>query len=102
MTKVEDKKTKLLEVLLEIGKITKDDVEKVLHLHEETHEKIDRILLNLGIISEEDLRDALARLFKLNIWQKKKGEKLLCLKQLSQLLGLYRPGQRQKQRHHCL
>ncbi len=76
MTKLQDKTNKILEVLLEIGKITKDDVEKVMHLHKETHEKIDRILLNLGIISEEDLRDALAQLFKLNIWQKKKAEKL--------------------------
>ena len=76
MTKLQDKTNKILEVLLEIGKITKDDLEKVMHLHAETHEKVDRILLNLGIISEEDLRDALAQLFKLNIWQKKKGEKL--------------------------
>lgn len=76
MSKLEDKRNKILDVLLEIGKITKDDLEKVIHLHDETHEKVDRILLNLGIISEEDLRDALAQLFKLNIWQKKKGEKL--------------------------
>jgi general secretion pathway protein E len=76
MTKLQDKTNKILEVLLEIGTITKDDVEKVMHLHKETHEKIDRILLNLGIISEEDLRDALGKLFKLNIWQKKKEEKL--------------------------
>ncbi|MBO1224608.1 MAG: Flp pilus assembly complex ATPase component TadA [Candidatus Scalindua sediminis] len=76
MTKLQDETNKILEVLLEIGKITKDDVEKVMHLHKETHEKIDRILLNLGIISEEDLRDALGKLFKLNIWQKKKGERL--------------------------
>ena len=76
MTKLQDKTNKILEVLLEIGKITKDDLEKVMLLHAETHEKVDRILLNLGIISEEDLRDALGRLFKLNIWQKKKGEKL--------------------------
>ncbi|MFQ5713405.1 MAG: GspE/PulE family protein [Candidatus Scalinduaceae bacterium] len=76
MTKLENKTNKILEVLLEIGKITKDDLEKVMHLHKETHEKIDRILLNLGIISEEDLRDALGKLFKLNIWQKKKEEKL--------------------------
>ncbi len=76
MTKLQDKTNKILEVLLEIDKITKDDLEKVMHLHAETHEKVDRILLNLGIISEEDLRDALGKLFKLNIWQKKKGERL--------------------------
>ncbi len=76
MSKLEDKNSKLLEVLLENGKINKDDVEKITHLQEETHEKADRILLNLGIISEEDLRDALAHLFKLKTWQRKEEEKL--------------------------
>jgi general secretion pathway protein E len=70
------KESKLLEVLLEIGKISKIDVEKITHLQEETCEKADRILLNLGIISEEDMRDALGRLFKLKTWQRKKEEKL--------------------------
>ncbi len=76
MSKLEDKNSKLLEVLLENGKITTNDVEKITHLQEETHEKADRILLNLGIISEEDLRDALGHLFKLKTWQRKKEEKL--------------------------
>ena len=76
MSKLEDKNSKLLEVLLENGKITKNDVEKITLLQEETHEKADRILLNLGIISEEDLRDALGHLFKLKTWQRKKEEKL--------------------------
>ncbi len=45
MTKLQDKTNKILEVLLEIGTITKDDVEKVMHLHKETHEKIDRLII---------------------------------------------------------
>ena len=65
MSKLEDKNSRLLEVLLEVGKITKDDVDKITQLQEKTHEKADRILLNLGIISEEDLRDALGNLFNL-------------------------------------
>ena len=76
MSKSEDKNSRLLEVLLEVGKITRDDVEKIIQLQEKTHEKADRILLNLGIISEEDLRDALGNLFNLKTWQKKKEEKL--------------------------
>jgi general secretion pathway protein E len=76
MPKLEDKNSKLLEILLENGKITKNDVEKITHLQEETHEKAERILLNLGIISEEDLRDALGHLFKLKTWQRNKEEKL--------------------------
>lgn len=76
MSRLEDKKSKLLDVLLEDDKITKEDVEKIFQLRERTHEKTDRILLNLGIISEEDLRNALGRLFKLKIWKKKKEEAL--------------------------
>ncbi|MHC4269638.1 MAG: GspE/PulE family protein [Planctomycetota bacterium] len=76
MSSLENKKSKLLDVLLEDRKITQEDVEKIAQLQEKTHEKADRILLNLGIISEEDLRDALGRLFKLKIWQRKKEEEL--------------------------
>ena len=76
MSKLEDKNSRLLEVLLEEGKITRDDVEKIIQLQEKTHEKADRILLNLGIISEEDLRDALGNLFNLKTWQRKKEEEL--------------------------
>lgn len=72
---MENGKNKLIETLLEIEKVSKEDAEKIMHLQKETHEKVDRILLNLGIISEEDLREALGRLFGLPTWQKKKGEK---------------------------
>jgi general secretion pathway protein E len=72
---LENGKDKLIETLLEIDKLSKEDAEKITHLQKETHEKVDRILLNLGIISEEDLREALGRLFDLPVWQKKKGEK---------------------------
>ena len=76
MSKLKGKNSGLLEVLLDVGKITKDDVEKITQLQEKTHEKSDRILLNLGIISEEDLRDALGHLFNLKTWQRKKEETL--------------------------
>ncbi len=76
MSRVEDKNSKLLNILFEDSKITKEDVEKIIQLQEKTHEKADRILLNLGIISEEDLRDALGHLFKLKIWQRNKEEEL--------------------------
>ena len=76
MSKLESKNSRLLKILLEEDKITKDDVEKITQLQEKTLETADRILLNLGIISEEDLRDALGQLFNLKTWQKKKEEKL--------------------------
>lgn len=75
MTKLENNKSKLIEVLLDINKISKEDAEKINHLQEETRERADKILLNLGIISEEDLRDALSQIFNLPVWQKKKTEK---------------------------
>ncbi len=76
MSKLDDKNRRLLKILLEAGKITKDDVEKITQLQEKTLDTADRILLNLGIISEEDLRDALGQLFNLKTWQRKKEEKL--------------------------
>ncbi|NOR64575.1 MAG: type II secretion system protein GspE [Candidatus Scalindua sp.] len=76
MSKLDDKNSRLLKILLEVNKITKDDVEKITQLQEKTLETADRILLNLGIISEEDLRDALGQLFNLKTWQRKKEEKL--------------------------
>jgi general secretion pathway protein E len=76
MSKLDDKNSRLLKILLEVDKITKDDVEKITQLQEKTLETADRILLNLGIISEEDLRDALGQLFNLKTWEKKKEEKL--------------------------
>ncbi|MCP4252522.1 MAG: Flp pilus assembly complex ATPase component [Candidatus Scalindua sp.] len=76
MTKPQDKNSGLLEVLLKADKITNDDADKIIQLQEKTHEKADRILLNLGIISEEDLRDALGNLFNLKTWQRKNEEEL--------------------------
>jgi len=76
MSKLKDKNSRLLDVLLEVGKITSEDVEKIVQLRDKTREKADRILLNLGIISEEDLRDALGNIFNLKIWEKKKEEDL--------------------------
>ena len=76
MSRLEDKNSRLLDVLLDIGKITSEDVEKIVQLRDKTHEKTDRILLNLGIISEEDLRDALGNIFNLEIWERKKEEEL--------------------------
>ena len=76
MSRLEDKNSRLLEVLLDIGKITSEEVEKIVQLRDKTHEKTDRILLNLGIISEEDLRDALGNIFNLEIWERKKEEEL--------------------------
>ena len=66
---------KLLNIIFQSEKISESDVEKVRHLQKETHERVDRILLNLGIISEEDLRDSFGRLFNLPIWEMKRGEK---------------------------
>ena len=52
MSKSQDKNSGLLDVLLKADKITNDDAEKIIQLQSKTHEKADKILLNLGIISE--------------------------------------------------
>ncbi|MCR4290715.1 MAG: hypothetical protein NUV86_10705 [Candidatus Scalindua sp.] len=55
MSRLEDKNSRLLDVLLEVGKITKDDVEKIIQLQEKTHEKADRIFLVINLIAQKNL-----------------------------------------------
>ena len=85
MANPEGKKNKLVEVLLGINKISEEDAEKVTHLQKETNEREDSILLHLGIISEEDLRDATGLLFKLPVWEKKKAEEYPIIDQLPKI-----------------
>jgi general secretion pathway protein E len=61
-----------MEFLLRNGKISPADAERSRNLQEQTGGKECRILLDLGLIPEEDLRDAYADLLGLPIWEKKK------------------------------
>jgi general secretion pathway protein E len=49
------------ELLLEQGRVSADDLRKVHRLQRERGERVERLLLDLGFISEEDLQPVLAR-----------------------------------------
>lgn len=81
---IETKKRKgLLEILSQEGKLSESDIERVMGLRLETGQEDWQILLQLGMISEEDLRNAWGLYFKLPIWEKKKKETYPLLKELS-------------------
>ena len=62
------------DVLRDLGKITKTDVDRALEVQRQSGQKIGRILIDLGIIPEEDLRLALSKLFNMAFWEKQEGE----------------------------
>lgn len=64
----------LCDILLEMGKVSKQDVERGLEVQRQSGQRIDRILIDLGIIPEEDLRLAFSKLFNIPIWEKRDGE----------------------------
>ncbi len=78
-----DIETQIMEFLLKSGKISPADVERSRNLQEQTGGKECRILLDLGLISEEDLRDAYADLLGLPIWEKKKKQAYPIVDELS-------------------
>ncbi|MEE9584433.1 MAG: GspE/PulE family protein [Candidatus Brocadiales bacterium] len=61
----------LLDILSMKGKISAPDIERVNAVRQETGQKDSQILLQLGMISEEDLRDAQSVYFNLPVWEKK-------------------------------
>jgi general secretion pathway protein E len=72
---VEIKEVKgLVDVLLQEGKLSEQDIERVRGVQRQTGQKDWHILLQLGMISEEDLRNARGLYFKLPVWEKKKKE----------------------------
>ncbi len=60
------------EVLLEIGKINRQDLERAFEAQKQTGQKLGRILIDLGTVSEEDLRLAYSRWLEIPVWEKKK------------------------------
>ncbi len=63
------------DVLLEIGKVTRADLDRAIEVQKQTGQKLGRILIDLGTISEEDLRLAHSKLLLLPIWEKKKEDR---------------------------
>ena len=64
----------LCDILREMGKVTKTDIERALEVQKQSGRKIGRILIDLGIIAEEDLRVALSKIFNIQVWEKREGE----------------------------
>ncbi len=63
------------DVLLEIGKITRADLDRAIEVQKQTGQKLGRILIDLGTISEEDLRLAYSTMLQIPVWEKKKDER---------------------------
>ncbi|MGR3179112.1 MAG: GspE/PulE family protein [Candidatus Anammoxibacter sp.] len=61
------------DVLRELGKITKIDIDRALEVQRQSGQKTGRILIDLGIIPEEDLRLALSKIFNMPVWEKQEG-----------------------------
>jgi general secretion pathway protein E len=70
MVEITEKKG-LLDILSMQGKISVPDIERVNAVQQETGQKDKQILLQLGMISEDDLRNAQGVHFNLPIWEKK-------------------------------
>jgi general secretion pathway protein E len=70
------------DVLLEIGKVTKSDLDRAIEVQRQTGQKLGRILIDLGTVSEEDLRLAYSKLLQIPIWEKKKDDRYPLLESI--------------------
>jgi len=61
----------LEQILLEDGRVSADDLRKIKRLQQERGEPIERLLLDLGFISEEDLQPLLARYHGVGVVQRR-------------------------------
>ncbi len=62
------------DVLLELEKVSRVDLDRANEVQRQTGQKLGRILIDLGTISEEDLRLAYGTLLQIPIWEKKKDD----------------------------
>lgn len=62
------------DVLLELEKVSRVDLDRAIEVQRQTGQKLGRMLIDLGTISEEDLRLAYSKLLQIPIWEKKKDD----------------------------
>ncbi len=62
------------DVLLELEKVSRVDLDRAIEVQRQTGQKLGRMLIDLGTISEEDLRLAYGTLLQIPIWEKKKDD----------------------------
>src|SRR3989337_1023992 len=63
------------DVLAELGKVSRADLDRAIEVQKQTGQKLGRILIDLGTVSEEDLRLAYSKLLQIPIWEKKKDDR---------------------------
>lgn len=61
-------------ILVELGRVSKNDIERALEVQKQTGQTLWRLLIDLGLISEEGLRQAMSQLLDIPVWEKRKGE----------------------------
>ena len=81
MEEIKERKS-LLEILHQQEKISELDIERVRGVRQETGQKDWQILLQLGMVSEEDLRYAQSIRFNFPVWKKKRKENYPLLEEL--------------------
>src|SRR3990170_77802 len=63
------------DVLAEIGKVNRADLDRAVEVQRQTKQKLGRMLIDLGTVSEEDLRLAYSKLLQIPIWEKRKDDR---------------------------
>ncbi|MDR4506669.1 MAG: type II secretion system ATPase GspE [Candidatus Brocadiaceae bacterium] len=63
------------DALLELDKLDKADLDRAVEVQKQTGQKLGRILIDLGTVSEEDLRLAYSKFLHIPCWEKKKEDK---------------------------
>jgi len=76
------------DVLLEIGKVSRSDLDRAIEVQKQTGQKLGRILIDLGTISEEDLRLAYGKLLQIPIWEKKKDDQYPLVEEMPKVFLL--------------
>ncbi|MFO0793321.1 MAG: type II secretion system ATPase GspE [Candidatus Brocadiaceae bacterium] len=62
------------DMILSTGKVSRADMDRALEVQKQTGQKLGRILIDLGTVSEEDLRQAYSSMLNIPAWEKKKDE----------------------------
>jgi general secretion pathway protein E len=72
----------ICDVLTETGKVTRADVDRAMEVQRQTGQKLGRILIDLGTVSEEDLRSAYSKLLHIPEWERKKDDRYVLLENI--------------------
>ena len=73
------------DVLFELEKVSRVDLDRANEVQRQTGQKLGRILIDLGTISEEDLRLAYGTLLQIPIWEKKKDDQYPLVENLPKI-----------------